>query len=207
MEIALGLARKEFARADMLANTGTAAQSRRDAAMEQMRALESRIVELKAGVEVAKLPARDAEIATAESRIAEAKAAAALARQKLTDLVPRAPRDANVDDVFFDPGEWVTAGQPVVSLLSSDNITLRFFIPETALASAAPGKKITFRCDGCGDPRTATITRTANQPEYTPPVIYSETARAKLVYRVEARPDRADASLRPGLPVSVEPLP
>lgn len=206
-EAALDLAKKEFARADMLANTGTAALSRRDAAVEQMRALEGRIAELRASEAVAKLPGRDSEIAAAESRIAEAQAATALARRKLADLSPASPRDASVDDVFFDPGEWVTAGQPVVSLLSEDNVTLRFFIPETALAKATPGAKISFRCDGSGEPRTATVTRTANQPEYTPPVIYSETARVKLVYRVEAKPDRADAVLRPGLPISVEPLP
>lgn len=206
-QAALDLAAKEFSRADMLANTGTAAQSRRDAALEQMKALEGRIAELKANEAVARLPARASEIAAAASRIAEAKAAAALARQKLADLAPASPRDARVDDVFFDPGEWVTAGQPVVSLLSDDNISIRVFVPETALAKAAPGAKLTFRCDGCTGPMTATVTRTANQPEYTPPVIYSETARVKLVYRIEAKPDRPDPMLRPGLPVSVEPLP
>lgn len=204
---ALDLAKKEFARADMLANTGTAAQSRRDSAMEQMKALQGRIAELKASEAVARLPARDSEIAAAQSRIAEAMATAALARQKLADLTIASPREAQVDDVFFDPGEWVSAGQPVVSLLGEDNVTLRFFVPEASLAKAAPGAKITFRCDGCGEPLTATITRTAREPEFTPPVIYSESARVKLVYRVEAKPDRADPMLRPGLPISVEPLP
>ena len=37
-------------------------------------------------------------------------------------------------------------------------------------------------------------------PEYTPPVIYSQGARAKLVYLVEAKPDDIDSALRPGLP-------
>jgi HlyD family secretion protein len=42
------------------------------------------------------------------------------------------------------------------------------------------------------------------EAEYTPPVIYSNETRAKLVFLVEARPRPADATaLRPGQPVEV----
>ena len=204
---ALDLANKEFSRADRLANSGTAAESRRDAAAEQVKSLEARLVELKANEAVAGLAARPGEIAAAASRIAEARAAAELARARLADLSPLSPKAAKVEDVFFEAGEWVAAGQPVVSLLAEDNITLRFFVAETQVAKAAPGTSITFTCDGCGEARTATITKVATTPEYTPPVIYSEGARSKLVYLVEARPERVDTSLRPGLPITVEALP
>ena len=44
----------------------------------------------------------------------------------------------------------------------------------------------------------------ATEAEYTPPIIYSNETRAKLVFMVEARPALADAAkLRPGQPVSV----
>jgi HlyD family secretion protein len=59
------------------------------------------------------------------------------------------------------------------------------------------------RCDGCAAPIAARISFIAPQAEYTPPVIYSRENRAKLVFLVEARPDEADASLHPGLPVEV----
>ena len=42
----------------------------------------------------------------------------------------------------------------------------------------------------------------ATEAEYTPPVIYSNETRAKLVYLVEARPE-AGADLHPGQPVQV----
>uniref|UniRef100_UPI003594490D HlyD family efflux transporter periplasmic adaptor subunit n=1 Tax=Aestuariivirga sp. TaxID=2650926 RepID=UPI003594490D len=152
------------------------------------------------------LPARPAEIEAAASRFDEAKALADVARRKLADLSPAAPKAAKVEDVFFEAGEWVAAGQPVVSLLSDGNITLRFFVPEAAVALAAPGTQVRYRCDGCGETRTATITSVASIPEYTPPVIYSEGARAKLVFLVEAKPDSIDSKLRPGLPIEVEKL-
>lgn len=205
-EAGLDLARKELARAKMLANTGTAAQSRLENAESMVSVYNARIAKATASEDVALLPARPYEVAAAEARVAEAKAGVALARQKLSDLSPTAPVAARVDDVFFEAGEWVTAGQPVVSLLPPGATTLRFFVPEAGLASAQPGTKVTFHCDGCGEAMTATVTRTASQPEYTPPVIYSQGARAKLVYLVEARPDSV-ARLQPGLPIEVEPLP
>jgi len=205
-EAALDLARKELSRASTLTASGTAAQTRLDQATSQVEIYQARLAEIDANLAAARLPARAEEIAAARSRIDEAKAAAAQSQQKLADLSPKAPADARVDDVYFDPGEWVAAGQPVAALLPPGAVTLRFFVPEDKVAAARPGVAVSFTCDGCGGPRTATITRVASEPEYTPPVVYSQEARAKLVFLAEATPD-AGAGLAPGLPIAVEPLP
>ena len=44
------------------------------------------------------------------------------------------------------------------------------------------------------------------QAEFTPPVIYSQEERARLVFRVEASPEKPE-DLRVGQPVSVALLP
>jgi HlyD family secretion protein len=100
----------------------------------------------------------------------------------------------------------VAAGQPVVSLLSPDRIKLRFFVPETAVTLARPGTEVSFTCDGCKAEMKAVITYAATQAEFTPPVIYSQGARAKLVFLVEARPVADAAELHPGLPIEITPL-
>ena len=59
-------------------------------------------------------------------------------------------------------------------------------------------------CDGCPPGIAARIAFVSNQAEYTPPVIYSNESRAKLVFMVEARPDEKTAlQLKPGQPVDV----
>jgi HlyD family secretion protein len=58
------------------------------------------------------------------------------------------------------------------------------------------------RCDGCAGDVSARISFIAPAAEYTPPVIYSNESRAKLVYRIEARPE-AVTPLHPGQPVDV----
>ena len=57
-------------------------------------------------------------------------------------------------------------------------------------------------CDNCANDLTAKIYFIATMAEYTPPVIYSLEERNKLVYLIQARPNKPD-SLRVGQPVSV----
>jgi HlyD family secretion protein len=94
-----------------------------------------------------------------------------------------------------------------VSLLPPQNILVRFFVPEPALAGLQRGYPVGIGCDNCPADLTATVSFVAPQPQYTPPVIYSESTRAKLVYLIEARPKPEQAILlKPGQPVDVRPL-
>ena len=147
---------------------------------------------------------RQAEVRGAE---ADWQAAAALAEQKrwvVERKAVSAPAAGEVTETYYRPGEWVPAGAPVASVLPDARRRLRFFVPETDLAALKPGQKVEAACDGCAKPIAATVDFVAAPAEYTPPVIYSRGSREKLVFRVEAAPDAAEAaSLRPGLPVDV----
>jgi HlyD family secretion protein len=100
----------------------------------------------------------------------------------------------------------MAAGTPVVSLLPPENIFVRFFVPETELSRIHRGDSVALVCDGCRADLLATISFISPQAEYTPPLIYSESSKAKLVFLVEARPrpDQA-AGLNPGQPIEVRP--
>lgn len=47
------------------------------------------------------------------------------------------------------------------------------------------------------------VTYISEEAEYTPPVIYSNETRSKLVFMVEAHPVEGAAELHPGQPVQV----
>ena len=114
---------------------------------------------------------------------------------------------ARVQDVFLHPGEWVAAGQPVLALLPPANRKARFYVPQSALGGLKLDAPVSLHCDGCGSAIAARISFIAAGPEYTPPVIYSNQQRDKLVFLVEARPVNAqDAErLHPGQPLAVNP--
>ena len=94
------------------------------------------------------------------------------------------------------------AGRPVVSLLPPGNIKVRFFVPEATLPRLVIGGAVTVRCGGCAGSIPAQISFISRTSEFTPPVIYSQEERSKLVFLVEARTERSE-SLRIGQPVSV----
>jgi HlyD family secretion protein len=109
-----------------------------------------------------------------------------------------------VHDTLYREGEWVAAGSPVVRLLPPGNVKVRFFVPQTEVGAIAPGRAASVHCDGCTADVPVTVTFVSTEAEFTPPIIYSNETRAKLVFMVEARPAPADAAkLRPGQPVSV----
>jgi HlyD family secretion protein len=150
--------------------------------------------------------ARRAQVAATRAQAVEAQGGRREVQIRVSQLAPVAPSDARVEDVFYQPGEWVSANQPVVSILPDNRVKVRFFVPEQEVARYRPGRDVRFSCDGCARGLTATIRYVSPRPEFTPPIIYSRDGRDRLVFMVEAYPKRA-GGLQPGLPVDVEPLP
>ncbi|HEV8201998.1 MAG TPA: HlyD family efflux transporter periplasmic adaptor subunit [Candidatus Polarisedimenticolia bacterium] len=166
----------------------------------------ARVRELQGQVEVARLPARTEQIRAQSADAEAARAALAEARWRLDQKHVVATLGGLVFDTLFREGEWVPAGAPVIRLLPSANVKVRFYVPEPLTARYPLGQAIEVRCDGCAAPVQASVSYASVQPEYTPPVIYSDENRSKLVFLYEARPkDGAAASLRPGQPVEVTP--
>lgn len=183
---------------------GGIAQAQLDESRAQARSDAARVQELQRDIDVARLPGRDAQQAAQTAQVAAARAALAQADWKLSRKTVAATQAGLVYDTPYRLGEWVPAGSPVVRMLPPGNVKVRFYVPEAVVGALRNGQAVQVRCDGCAAPVAATITYVANEAEYTPPVIYSNETRTKLVFLVEARPAAADAPrLRPGQPVEV----
>lgn len=144
----------------------------------------------------------NARLAQAHRQAAAAGAETGLAEERLSDLAGTAPRAGTIEQIFHRPGEVVGAGQPIVALLPPENMKVRFFAPEAMLARLPVGTRVLVSCDGCDQPIEARVSFVAQQPQFTPPVIYSLDQREKLVFLVEAR-FAGRTPIRPGMPVDV----
>jgi HlyD family secretion protein len=168
----------------------------------EIKAARSR--ELAGQVEVTRLPAREDQIRAQDAQVAAARAASSQSGWRLDQKRVAATQGGLVVDTLYREGEWVPAGSPVVRMLPPKNVKVRFFVPEAVAGALKPGRDAVVRCDGCGADIAAKVSYISPAPEYTPPVIYSNETRAKLVFLVEARPALENASrLRPGQPVAV----
>lgn len=158
------------------------------------------------------LDATSAELAIAKEQLNEAKANLAIyeyqlyeAQWSLTKKQVKATVDATVYDVFYYENEIVPAERPVLSLLVPEDIKVIFFVPEKEVSKIRLGQTISVSCDGCKKQYEAKISFISAKSEFTPPVIYSEEIRDKLVFLVEARSDLAtNKELHPGQPVTVK---
>ena len=138
----------------------------------------------------------------AEAALRQAKANLAWSETRLARRNAFSPADGTIQQIYFRPGETVTAGQPVMALLPPQNLKFRFFAPEPVLSAIKYGEIVAVSCDGCEKGLTAKVTFIARSAEYTPPVIYSLDERAKLVFLIEARPDQPE-KFRVGQPVTI----
>jgi HlyD family secretion protein len=143
---------------------------------------------------------KDFDAAQAANRDADAKLN--WARTRLARRNVAAPVTGVVQQIYYRPGELAPANRPVVALLPPGNIKVRFYVPEGELPKIAVNETVKITCDGCADNLKARVSFISRSTEYTPPVIYSQDERAKLVFLVEARPETPDV-FRVGQPVSV----
>ncbi|MDQ6735869.1 MAG: HlyD family efflux transporter periplasmic adaptor subunit, partial [Nitrospirota bacterium] len=203
---ALTLSEKEFARQENLTHTPGAtaeleflrARSNRDQARQ-------RVAQLDADLKTAQLGSRSDQIVAAEANLRAVEAAQTKAEWDLLQKHQIAPQAGLVFDTLYREGEWVPAGRPVVVLLPPRNIKVRAFVSETRIGLIHPGDHVRISVDGVPEPFIGTVSYISPHAEYTPPVIYSQESRSKLVFMIEAAFDPATSvSLHPGQPVDVQ---
>jgi HlyD family secretion protein len=208
-QLAQARAAETFSAAQLTRDTaqfeaGGIARMQLDASRTQHDVDLARVRELESQLEVAELSARPEQIRGQTSQVEAARAAVDQARWRLDQLSPPAPAAGIVVDTLYRQGEWVPAGSPIVRMLPPENVKVRFFVPQAEISRLAVGQAVTIRCDGCAAQVAATVSYVATEPEYTPPVIYSNENRSKLVFMMEAEPGESQGDLlRPGQPVEV----
>lgn len=212
-QIAQAQAQVDYAKIDVsrrqqLVKKNAIEQNQLDLAIESLKVAEATAKQFQANLTTANLPARPEQIKSLQAQIENAKANLAKAQWYLQQKTVVAPINAQVFDTYYRIGEQVPSNQAALSLLAPTDIKIIFFVDEPSLSKIKVGQRVHVNCDGCRSGITATISFISPSAEYTPPIIYSRSARSKLVYEVEARFDldkakHQKAALNPGEPVEV----
>ena len=205
-QAALRLSRREVVRQEGLTTVPGAAVElevdRARAARDQDR---QRVAQLQADLDTALLGSRTDQVIAADAEVRAREAALARAEWEFGQKRQQAPKSGLVFDTLYREGEWVPAGRPVVVLLPPENIKVRAFVPEKRLGTIHPGDDVQVAVDGVPKAFPGTVSYISPRAEYTPPVIYSQESRDKLVFMVEIVFDpQSAADLNPGQPVDVQ---
>ena len=143
--------------------------------------------------------AAQATITASRSQVLEARSEvdAAVATEKrlqveIDDGELKTARAGRVQFRIAQPGEVVSAGGKVLSMVDLSDVSMTFFLPETVAGRVALGSEVRIVLDAA--PQyviPATVSFVANVAQFTPKTVETESERQKLVFRVKARIDPA----------------
>lgn len=190
-----------------------------DAADKQVEAARGALLAAKANLDnpairAAQVSGIEQRIRQAQSSIQLAEAEAARARAELVeaqanrqDLQVVASFDGTVATRLAEPGEVVTAGAPIITLVDLNAVYLRGFIPEGQIGRVRNGQQARVYLDSNPNhPMEATVIRIDPQASFTPENTYFRDDRVKQVVGVKLRLTNPQGFAKPGMPADGEVL-
>jgi HlyD family secretion protein len=148
---------------------------------------------------------QQAEIAAANAGAQQARAQLLEAKTNRSDLIVNAPFDGTITTRAAEPGEVVTAGTPVVTMLDLTKVYLRGFIPIGEIGKVKVGQPARVYLDSDPyKPIEAYVSRIDPQATFTPENTYFRNERVKQVVGVKLQLKAGFGFAKPGMPADGE---
>ncbi len=221
----LKLGEQNFRRAARLFDQQAVSKEEFDGAADEHRAAQSLVVVREQELDLLREGSRQEDVADARSQleaadqrwllrkrgyrveqIAAAKAATGAAaaaleaiERQMEELTITAPTAGVVEAIEIQPGELVSAGAPVLSLLDSERMWIRAYVPSRYL-SLKNGQAVEVVFDSFPEETFAgEVTFISRQAEFTPSNAQTPEERSKQVFRIKVRLESGQDRLRPGM--------
>jgi multidrug resistance efflux pump len=170
---------------------------------EELREAAARVEEARQIWQLMDHGYRSEEIEQAKAARDAAQAAlAAIGRQKV-ELNITSPIDGTVEAIDLQPGDLVAPGAPVLSMLDSNHLWVRAYVPQNRV-SVRVGQQVRVTVDSFpAQPFTGTLSFVARQAEFTPSNVQTLEERSKQVFRIKVTIEDQRDVLRPGMTADV----
>ena len=193
----------DSARAAFLVAQGELALAREGTRAEEIAEARAALAEAEQALQLLEGGYRTEEIAEAEANLRAAQAAVDTIERQREELSVRAPGNSVVEAVDLQAGDLVPANAPVISLMDTQQLWVRAYVPENRL-NIAVGQQVRLRIDAFPDRlfsgRISYISRNA---EFTPTNVQTPEERSKQVFRIKVMLDDGADELRPGMAADV----
>jgi HlyD family secretion protein len=148
---------------------------------------------------------QEAEVAGAMARAEQARAQLREAEANREDLIVKAPFSGTIATRVAEPGEVLSAGTPVVTLVDLTKVYLRGFVAEGQIGKIKVGQPARVYLDSDPDrPIPAYVSRIDPAATFTPENTYFKDERVKQVVGVKLQLEGADGYAKPGMPADGE---
>jgi HlyD family secretion protein len=147
---------------------------------------------------------RRQDIDAGKGRLTQAQARVQELDARLKEASLTAPANALVETVSVRPGDLVPANQIVITLLESDQLWVKVYVPETDLSHLRIAQSATVTVDALGDRHfSGHIQEIASAAEFLPRNVQTRDDREHQVFGVKVRVDNPDGVLKSGMSATV----
>ena len=144
---------------------------------------------------------QQAEIANSAASAEQARFQLAEADANRQDLIVRAPFAGTIVTRAAEPGEVITAGTAIVTLLDLNKVYLRGFVPEGEIGKVKVGQTAHVYLDSNPkEPLDAYVSRIDPQATFTPENTYFRDDRVKQVVGLKLQLKSGFGYAKPGMP-------
>lgn len=166
------------------------ARSRAAVLTKSVAAAQSRLDLLKAG--------------TRPEQLAQARAGLAQIDAQLREMQIVAPTNCTLEALSVKPGDVLAPNREIATLLFSDHLWLRVFVPETWLGKIKTGDAVTVKVDSFPAGKfNGVVEQIARAAEFTPRNVQTAEERVKQVFGVKIRLNNESDQLRAGMSADV----
>jgi HlyD family secretion protein len=166
---------------------------------------EARVANAEAQLELAKaeFPTQE-EVDVAQAQLDAAKANMEAVQVQIELLAVKAPINGVVMTRNIEPGEVIQPGLAAITISQLDKLTITVYIPEDKYGQINLGDHATLVVDSFPDENFgATVSRIADQAEYTPRNVQTKEDRQTTVYAIQLLVTDLENKLKPGRPTDV----
>ncbi len=193
----LGLARIERKRADELFAAKTISETERDRAATNEQALGKSVAAAKSRHALLLAGTRPEQIAQVRAQLAELDA-------QLREMKIVAPTNCVLEVSSVKVGDVLAPNQAVATLLLTNHLWVRVFVPEPWLGYIKLGDLVKVRVDSFPEKEFAGgVEQIQRSAEFTPRNVQTVGERVKQVFGVKVRLDHAKGQLRAGMAADV----
>lgn len=193
----LDLARLEAKRAADLYTQKTISSTEHDRALAAVQTLEKTTASARSQYDLLLAGTRVEKLDAARAALAEADA-------QLRELTVVSPTNCVLELLSVKVGDVVAPNREVATLLLTDHLWVRVFVPEPWLGRVKLGDAAAVRVDAFpGRDFQGAIEQIARAAEFTPRNVQTTEERVKQVFGVKVRLDPASGDLRAGMAADV----
>jgi multidrug resistance efflux pump len=190
-------ARVDAKRADELFAQKTISDTEHDQAGTRARTLDKNVAAARSRYDLLLAGTRAERLAQARAQLAELDA-------QLLEMKIAAPSDAVLEVLSVKVGDVLAPNQAVATLLLTNRLWVRVYVPEPWLGQIQLGEQVAVRVDSDpGKAFTGVVEQIARAAEFTPRNVQTVGERVKQVFGIKVRLDPREGQLRPGMAADV----